>query len=76
MNKFIIEVRDENGKLDFKKEMEIRRIHPVLFNRHEYTLDELCHYASFGQGRNQPTGPLDLSKFFNPIGIFYRPKTW
>lgn len=74
--KFIIEVRDSNGKLDFKKEREIRRIHPVLFQKSEFSIEELCHYASFGQGRNTPTGPLNLKDFFNPIGVFYRPKTW
>jgi hypothetical protein len=74
--KYIIEVRDENGKLDFRREEEVRKQHPWLFARREYTIDDLCHYASYGQGRNKPSGPMELGKFMKKIGVDFRPKTW
>lgn len=74
--KFIVEVRDQDGRLDFASEELRRKEHPFLFSKPEFTLDELCHYASFGQGRDNPTGPLTLNGFMAQIGICYREKTW
>jgi len=74
--KFLIEVRDDNGKLDFKKEEEVRKAHPYLFSKPEFTIDQLCYYASYGQGRDNPSGPMELPIFMESIGVSYRMKTW
>ena len=74
--KYIIEVRDENGKLDFEKERVKQKEHPFLFSKREFTIDELCYYMSYGQGRNQPSGPMELPAFMESIDICYRRKTW
>jgi len=74
--KYIIEVRDSEGKLDTNKEMEKRKEHPFLFSKPEFKIDDLCYYMSYGQGRDNPSGPLDLPAFMESIGISYRPKTW
>jgi len=76
MKEYIIEVRDENGKLDFKNEPKRMKEHPYLFSKETFTIDNLCYYASYGQGRNNPSGPLDLPEFMKSIGISYREKTW
>jgi hypothetical protein len=74
--KYIIEVRDQDGKLDFGSEKLRRKEHPYLFSKPEFTIDELCYYASYGQQRNNPSGPMQLGQFMNQIGISYRVKTW
>jgi len=74
--KYIIEVRDENGKLDVKNEPKKKEEHPYLFSKDTYTIDDLCYYMSFGQGRNQPSGPSELETFMQDIGISFRQKTW
>ena len=74
--KYIIEVRDKEGKLDFRSEDVKRKEHPYLFQKMTYTIDELCYYASYGQGRNNPGGPQELPGFMDSIGISYRRKTW
>jgi hypothetical protein len=74
--KYIIEVRDENGKLDFANEPIRKKEHPYLFAKDTYTIDDLCYYMSFGQGRDNPSGPLQLPEFMKSIGISYRVKTW
>ena len=76
MIKYIIEVRDKNGKLDFIKEKKTRKAHPYLFSKQTYSIDNLCYYASYGQGRDNPSGPMDLPKFMTEIGVSYREKTW
>lgn len=75
-NKYIIEVRDGKGRLDLEMEKQKRKEHPFLFSRLTFTMDDLCYYASFGQGRNCPIGPMKLKKFMDEIGVSYRPKTW
>lgn len=75
-NKYIIEVRDENGKLDFVKEKEVKKAHPYLFQKATYSIDDLCYYASYGQGRNNPSGPMQLPEFMKSIGVSYRVKYW
>jgi hypothetical protein len=74
--KYIIEVRDQDGKLDFGSQELRRKEHPYLFSKPEFTIDELCYYASYGQQRNNPSGPMQLGQFMNQIGISYRVKTW
>jgi hypothetical protein len=74
--KYIVEVRDANGQLDFKKEEEVRKAHPFLFSKREFTIDDLCYYASYGQGRNKPSGPNELPLFMESIGACYRRKYW
>ena len=74
--RFIIEVRDKDGNLDFETEKVKRKEHPYLFEKQEYTIDNLCYYASYGQGRDNPSGPMELGEFMNSIGITYRQKTW
>lgn len=75
-NKYIIEVRDADGKLDFRKEEEVKKAHPYLFSKREFTIDDLTWYASYGQGRNNPSGPSELPAFMKGIGISYRVKYW
>jgi hypothetical protein len=75
-NKYIIEVRDEAGNLDFAKEREVRNQHPFLFSKQEFTFDKLLWWASFGEGRNAPIGPVDLPEFMKSLGVTYRVKTW
>ena len=76
MNHYIVEVRNDQGQLDLSKEEQLRTEHPYLFTKPAFTMDELCHYASYGQGRNKPTGPLELGDFMQSIGISYRFKYW
>jgi hypothetical protein len=75
-DKYIIEVRDANGALDFRAEDVKRLEHPYLFSQREFTIDNLCYYMSFGQDRNKPSGPMDLPAFMDSIGISYRKKYW
>jgi hypothetical protein len=74
--RFIIEVRDENGRLDFEAEKQKKEEHPYLFSKPTFNIYNLCYYMSYGQGRNNPRGPLDLPAFMASIGISYRAKTW
>lgn len=77
MKTYIVEVRNPDCSLCFgKKEAAIERAHPYLFGRGAFSIDELCYYASFGQGRNKPIGPMELPAFMNSIGVSYREKTW
>lgn len=73
---YIIEVRNAEGSLDFRKEEEVRKAHPYLFSKSEFTIDELTWYASYGQGRNNPSGPAELPAFMKEAGATYRAKTW
>lgn len=75
--RYIIEVRNPDGTLaSIEKENAARAAHPFLFSKREFTIDDLCHYASYGQGRNNPSGPMELPAFMSGIGISYRRKTW
>ena len=74
--KYLVEVRDAEGNLDFEAEKVVKKEHPYLFSRQYFSIDNLCHYASYGQGRDKPTGPMDLGKFMKKIGVTFRPKTW
>jgi hypothetical protein len=74
--KYIIEVRDQDGKLDFVKEEIKKKEYPYLFSKPYFTIDQLCYYASYGQGRNNRIGPMKLGQFMSEIGICYRMKTW
>jgi hypothetical protein len=74
--RFIIEVRDEDGGLDFAAEKIRRQEHPYLFSKLVFTIDNLCYYMSFGQGRDKPSGPMQLPEFMKEIGISYRVKYW
>lgn len=76
MDKYIVEVRNDQGQLDMEKEQILRKKHPYLFLHPSYTLDDLCRYASYGQGRDNPVGPLGLGAFMKEIGISYRIKYW
>jgi len=87
MDKYIIEVRNSKGELDFKKERELKEKYPEFFSNTRcprcgsshvptFTIDRLCWVASYGGGRNQPMGPMELGKFMNSIGISYRKKYW
>ena len=74
--KYIIEVRDEEGKLDFEAEELRKKEHPYLFSKKTFTIDQLCYYMSFGQNRDKPSGPMEVEAFMMDIGITYRRKTW
>ena len=76
MKRYIIEIRDADGNLDREAEREKKQAYPYLFSKATYSIDHLCYYASYGQGRNKPLGPLELGEFMNSIGISYRQKTW
>ena len=76
MDKYIIEVRNEQGQFDLEKEAQLRKEHSYLFLHPTYSLDDLCRYASYGQGRNNPVGPIGLGAFMKEIGISYRIKYW
>ena len=73
---FFIEVRDSDGRLDFEIEKIKRKEHPYLFSKQTFSIDDLCYYMSFGQGRDAPKGPMELPAFMGSIGISYRVKTW
>ena len=75
-NKYIIEVRDVNGQLDFRAEDVKRLEHPFLFSKREFTIDDLTYYVSYGQGRDKPSGPMELPTFMAEAGIEYIIKTW
>ena len=70
--KYIIEARNLEGNLDFELEKQIRAAHPYLFSKPAFTIDDLCHYASYGEGRDTPSGPLELPAFMRSIGVSYR----
>jgi hypothetical protein len=74
--RFIIEVRDEDGNLDFEAEKQKRQEYGYLFSKRQFTIDNLCYYMSFGQRRDKPSGPMQLPEFMEEIGISYRVKTW
>jgi hypothetical protein len=74
--RYIVEVRNEKGELDFEKEKQVQRRHPFLALRQTFSMDELCWYASYGQGRNKPMGPMEIGEFYKSIGVSYRCKTW
>ena len=73
--RYIIEVRDKDGKLDFEKEKIKQKEHPYLFSKVEFSIDNLCYYMSYGQNRNNPSGPFQLGAFMESIGISFRKKT-
>lgn len=74
--KYLVEVRDANGQLDFRKEDALRKTHPFLFSKHYFTIDELAHWVSYGEGRDQPSGPSESRVFLANLGFSIRPKTW
>lgn len=75
--KYIVEVRDKQGLLaSLEEEQKVKTRHPYLFSKREFTIDDLCHYASYGQGRNNPSGPMDIYEFYREIGVSYRVKYW
>jgi len=74
--KYLAEVRDADGQLDFRKEEELRKVHPFLFGRSEFTQDNLTWWASYGEGRNQPSTFAEARKFLACLGVSIRPKTW
>ena len=74
--KYLVEVRDANGQLDFRKEDALRKTHPFLFSKRHFTIDELAWWVSYGEGRNQPSGPSEVRTFLANIGFSIRPKTW
>lgn len=74
--KYIVEVRDAEGQLDFVAEKAVKEQHPYLFSKSEFTVGDLCYYVSYGQGRNNPSGPRGLSAFMRRAGVTYRRKYW
>lgn len=76
MDKYIIEVRDSEGKLDSEKEKELRKSHPEFFTKPHYNIDELTWKASYAGGRNKAMGPMELPEFMDSIGLSYRVKYW
>jgi hypothetical protein len=76
--KYIIEARDDNGNLLFGGDsQEVVDKYPEFFSRREWSIDQLCWTVSFAGGRDKPTGPGGLDKFFKSRpGLTYRIKTW
>jgi hypothetical protein len=74
----IVEFRDAEGNLVFgEKERAARKAHPYLFSKPEgFTVDELCYWMSFAEGRNKARGPMYLGDFLRSFGFSYRMKTW
>lgn len=74
--RYIIEAR--NGPyLASSAECETRRIlHPYLFSKASFAIDELCHWASFGESREQPCGPSETFAMLSAFGLPAREKTW
>jgi len=74
--KYLIEVRDADGHLDIKKEEELCKAHPYLFNKPEFTEDNLVWWASYGEGRIRPRTFAEARTFLACLGFSIRPKTW
>lgn len=75
--KYLVEVRDANGQLDFRKEDAMRKTHPFLFSKQFFTIDELAWWVSYGAGgRGMPSGPSEARAFLANLGFSIRPKTW
>ena len=75
--RYIVEARTPDGRLaPLAVEQELRRRHPFLFSRPTFTIDELAHWVSYGQGRDQPSGPAQTFAFLAELGLPARPKTW
>jgi len=73
---YLVEVRDTEGRLDFTGEQKVRKEHPYFFSKREFTMDDLCYFMSFGEGRDNPSGPVQLDAFMKEMGVTYREKTW
>jgi hypothetical protein len=71
-DRYLVEVRDSEGKLDFEGEDHAREAHPYLFSKEYFSIDELCYFASYGEGRNKGIGPMELPAFMKSIGVSYR----
>lgn len=74
--KYIISGTDDSKNWTFGGEQKKKEEHPYLFTKDEFTMNELCRYMSFGQGRDNPSGPMQLQAFMDSIGIIYRHKYW
>jgi len=74
--KYLVEVRGADGHLDFKKEDELRKAHPYIFSKSEFTQDNLTWWASYGEGRIKPSTFAEARKFLADLGVSIRPKTW
>lgn len=74
--RYIIEAR--NGPyLASSAEEETRRIlHPYLFSKPTFTILELCHWASFYEGRDKECGPSETFAMLTAFGLPAREKTW
>jgi hypothetical protein len=73
---YLVEVRDAEGHLDSEREKAVKIEHSYLFSKIRFSIDEMCYYASFGQGRDNPSGPMQLPEFMSSIGVSYRLITW
>jgi len=73
---YIVECRNYRGEIDLDKALEAKKNHPYLFSKEKYKLHDLCYYASYGQGRDDPTGPYGLDEFLTSCGVEARPITW
>lgn len=75
--RYVVEVRDEDGKLKDEATREaVKKAHPYLFSKESFNIDNLCYYASYGQGRDNPLGPMQLPAFMKSVGATYREKYW
>jgi len=49
---------------------------PYLLSKTYFTIDELAHWVSFGEGRSKPCGPTETFAFLRELGLPAREVTW
>lgn len=74
--RYIIEPRNGDHLVSDILAQQRRQAHPYLFSKDAFTIDELCHWVSFGEGRDNPCGPSETFAFLRSIGLPAREKTW
>jgi hypothetical protein len=73
---YLVEVRDASGILDFRKEDELRKVHPYLFSKQFFKIDELAYYVSYNKPNLGPSSPAQAVDYLKSAGFSIRPKTW
>jgi hypothetical protein len=71
--RYIVEAREPDGTLAPMSRFDA---HPYLRSRPTFTIDQLCWWASYGDGRNTPRGPAATFQFLRDLGLPAREKTW
>jgi hypothetical protein len=74
--RYIVEPRNGSHLASNEECAERYARHPYLRSKPTFSIDELCHWVSFGEGRNSPCGPSETFAFLQAIGLPAREKTW